>query len=131
MPDADVRREHESNPARTPLSLVPTFPPYVGAESYAVYRHESTRAMRLWVTYAFSDLAIPPSDEDEAIIVAASLAREEISRVLMPTELRLLGEAVRDILTARAIEAAVQREDRIRRDEWLREQQEGSGGQPE
>lgn len=103
-----------------------TFPAAQPREALAWYRHRVTATMRLWVRFAFSDLATFPNEEPIAIETATLLAQQELGRALTYIEARQLAAAVRDILTSHWLEAAAQRENRIRQDEWLAEHQESS-----
>ena len=125
-------------------NLLPKFPQQFIAP-YDTYRFNNTHKMRVWVRFAFSDVHPYPRSEETAIRILRAEATTELHRVLTAYEERLMGEACRDILTAHwaladygdkemtrlyddAVAQDARREDAIRREEWLIEQQAIGGG---
>jgi hypothetical protein len=78
---------------------------------YRFYERDCKTHMRAWVAQelaSFFDLYPPVrstalADHRDALIAAEMAAAEEIRRPLNTNEVRLVGEAVRDILTARLV----------------------------
>lgn len=78
---------------------------------YRFYERDCKPMMRAWLLRELAEwfALCPPvrstalADHRDALIVAKQLAAEEIRRPLNTNEIRLLGEAVRDILTAKLV----------------------------
>lgn len=97
------------------VSLVPPFPRCVApTEHFGFYRNACKDAMRIWLKYATSDLSEFPTEELDARVIAEELATKEIGRSLELHESRLIGEAVRDVLTALLITSDMSAEDQAR-----------------
>lgn len=103
----EVARERLSR-LRTPYFPVAVSP----AEDLTLYRHSVQRLARAWVFTQFEQYGTQRISEDRALRACERIAGEEIGRELHDVEKRILGEAVRDVLTAYTIMAQMEAEGR-------------------
>lgn len=79
-------------------------------EYFGLYRRDAVALMKVWLVQTFAALAVKPTTDAVAIIVAKDLAEREILRSVNAHEERLIGEVCRDWITGRDLMARVDRE---------------------
>lgn len=80
-------------------------------QTFADYRHACTRVMKRWIVAEFAKSGRQPLSERTAIVHCEIAARRELKRALSDSESRLIGEAIRDFVTANVLHRALRGED--------------------